>query len=140
MRKADKINYLSQVPLFAGFSKKDLGEVARHLDRVDVAMGTTLTEEGRLANQFGIIVDGSATVRRGNRKLAELGPGDFWGEMALLLREKSSATVATTEDSSLLVMHGSEFGHLLEEVPALARKLATGLAARLLEADRKLTV
>ncbi|MFP3914859.1 MAG: Crp/Fnr family transcriptional regulator [Actinomycetota bacterium] len=140
MRKADKIDYLSKVPLFSGFSKKDLGEVARHLDRVEAESGTTLTEEGALAHQFGIIVDGTAEVRRNNRKLAELGPGDFWGEMALLLREKSSATVTTTRDSSVLVMHAREFNHLLDEVPALARKLATGLAARLLEADKQLTV
>lgn len=140
MRKADKIDYLSNVPLFSGFSKKDLGQVARHLDRVDAPAGTTLTEEDSLAHQFGIIVDGSAVVRRNNRKLAELGPGDFWGEMALLLRARSSATVSTDQDSSLLVMHAREFSHLLDEVPALSRKLATGLAARLLEADKQLSV
>lgn len=140
MRNADKIKYLSQVPLFSGFSKRDLGEVARHVDRVDVPAGSKLTDEGTLAHQFGIIVDGSAIVRRNNRKLAELGPGDFWGEMALLLKEKTSASVTTDADSTVLVMHSREFGHLLDEVPALAKKLATGLAARLLEADRKLTV
>lgn len=140
MKKADKIDYLSSVPLFSGFSKKDLGEVARHLDRVDARSGTTLTEEGNLAHQFGIIVEGSAVVRRNKRKLAELGPGDFWGEMALLLKEKASATVTTQEDTTLLVMHAREFSHLLDEVPALSRKLATGLAARLLEADKQLTV
>lgn len=140
MRKADKIDYLAKVPLFSGFSKRDLGEVARHLDRIDAAEGTVLTEEGSLSHQFGIIVDGSAVVRRNNRKLADLGPGDFWGEMALLLRERSSATVSTTSDTALLVMHAREFSHLLDEVPALSRKLAVGLAARLLEADRKLTV
>lgn len=140
MKKSDKIDYLAKVPLFSGFSKKELGEVARHLDRVEAPAGTTLTEEDSLAHQFGIIVDGSAIVRRNNRKLADLGPGDFWGEMALLLKQRSSATVATSEDSSLLVMHSRDFSHLLDEVPALARKLATGLAARLLDADKKLTV
>src|SRR5690606_12009722 len=116
-RKADKIDYLSNVPLFSGFSKKDMGEVARHLDRVEAPAGTNLTQEGSLAHQFGIIVEGSAVVRRNRRKLAELGPGDFWGEMALLLKEKSSATVSTEEDSTLLVMHSREFSHLLDEVP-----------------------
>lgn len=140
LKNADKIKYLSGVPLFSGFSKKELGQVARHLDRIDAPEGTKLTEEGRLARQFGIIVSGGAQVRRNNRKLAELGPGDFWGEMALLLRTNSSATVVTTQDTTLLVMHSRDFGSLLEEVPALAKKLAIGLAERLLDADRKLTV
>lgn len=140
MRKTDKIDYLAQVPLFADCSKRELGEVARHLDQVVTPAGTNLTNEGSLASQFGIIVDGSATVRRNRRKLAQLGPGDFWGEMALLLKKKSSATVTTDEDTKLLVMHARDFSHLLDEVPTLARKLATGLAARLLEADRQLTV
>lgn len=140
MRKTDKIDYLSQVPMFTECNKRELGEIARHLDQVVARAGTKLTNEGSLASQFGIIVEGSATVRRNKRKLAQLGPGDFWGEMALLLKEKSSATVTTEEDSKLLVMHARDFSHLLDEVPTLARKLATGLAARLLEADRQLTV
>lgn len=140
MRKTDKIDYLSQVPMFTECNKRELGEIARHLDQVVARAGTKLTNEGSLASQFGIIVEGSATVRRNKRKLAQLGPGDFWGEMALLLKEKSSATVTTEEDSKLLVMHARDFSHLLDEVPTLARKLATGLASRLLEADRQLTV
>lgn len=140
MRKTDKIDYLSQVPMFTECNKRELGEIARHLDQVVARAGTKLTNEGSLASQFGIIVEGSATVRRNKRKLAQLGPGDFWGEMALLLKEKSSATVTTDEDSKLLVMHARDFSHLLDEVPTLARKLATGLASRLLEADRQLTV
>ena len=140
MKNAAKIEYLSRVPLFSGFSKKDLGEVARHVDTIDVPSGTTLTEEGKLAHQFGVIVEGAATVRRNKRKLADLGPGDFWGEMALLLKETASASVVTTEDSSVLVIHSREFSHLLDRVPPLSRKLATGLAARLLEADKKLSV
>lgn len=140
MKNAAKIEYLSQVPLFSGFNKKELGEVARHVDTVDVPAGTRLTEEGKLAHQFGIIVEGGAAVRRNNRKLADLGPGDFWGEMALLLKETSSATVETTDESSILVIHSREFSHLLDQVPAIAKKLAGGLAARLLDADRKLTI
>lgn len=140
MQSADKIEYLSRVPLFTGFSKKELGRAARHVDQIDAPAGTVLTKEGTLGHQFGILVSGSASVTRQNQKLADLGPGDFWGEMALLLNIDSSATVTTTEDSSLLVMHSREFGVLLDEVPAMAKKLAKGLAARLLEADKKLTV
>lgn len=140
MKKDEKIAHLANVPLFSGFSRRDLGLVARHLDQVDVAEGTELTTEGQESRQFGIIVDGSAIVRRNKRKLADLGPGDFFGEMALLLRQKASASVTTTSDSEILVMRSRDFGRLLDDVPALSRKLAVGLAERLLEADRKLTV
>jgi CRP/FNR family transcriptional regulator, cyclic AMP receptor protein len=138
MRRADKIRELENVPLFAGFNKKQLGEVAKHADTVDVPAWTTLTQEGSVGRQFGVIVAGSARVSRNGRKLAELGPGDFFGEMALLLHEPSSATVTTSSETTMLVMHGREFNALLDDVPALAKKLATGLAARLLEADAKL--
>lgn len=140
MKKADKVAYLEGVPLFSGFSKRDLGHVARHLDPVETRAGTELTREGRLGRQFGVLVSGGAVVRRNQRKLADLGPGDFWGEMAILLREPSSATVTTSEDSTILVMHAREFHSLLDEVPALAKKVAVGLASRLLEADRQLTI
>lgn len=138
MKKAEKISQLERVPLFMGFNKKQIAEVAKRVDTIDVPTDTKLTEEGAIGRQFGIIVSGAARVSRNGRKLADLGEGDFFGEMALLLHEPSSATVTTVSDSTLLVMHGREFGSLLDDVPALTKKLATGLAARLLEADSKL--
>jgi CRP-like cAMP-binding protein len=140
VRNAEKIQHLGKVPLFMGLNRKQLGEVAKHADEVEVEAATQLTQEGAISRQFGIVLTGSAVVRRSNRKLADLGPGDFFGEMALLLQQASSATVMTTEDSKLLVMHARDFASLLDSVPAITRKLATGLAARLLEADRKLVV
>ncbi|HJR92179.1 MAG TPA: cyclic nucleotide-binding domain-containing protein [Acidimicrobiia bacterium] len=140
MRNTDKIQHLGKVPLFAGLNRRQLGEVARHTDEIEVAAATDLTSEGHVGRQFGIVLSGSAVVKRNNRKLADLGKGDFFGEMALLLQQPSSATVTTMEDSTLLVMHGREFTSLLDSVPAIARKLAEGLAARLVEADRKLVL
>ena len=140
MRSTEKIQHLEGVPLFAGFNKKQLGEIAKLADEVEVSTATHLTEEGSVGRQFGIILSGSAMVKRNNRKLAELSKGDFFGEMALLLQKPSSATVITTSDSSLLVMHQRDFGKLLDDVPAVTKKLATGLAQRLLEADKKLVV
>lgn len=138
MKSADKIQHLKKVPLFAGLTKRQLGEVAKLADETSVGAATELTSEGTIGRQFGIILSGSAVVRRNNRKLADLSVGDFFGEMALLLKQPSSATVSTTEDSTLLVMHARNFTSLLDSVPAISRTLATGLAARLLEADRKL--
>lgn len=138
MRNSEKTEHLRRVPLFAGLNKRQLGEVAKLADETAVEAATELTREGTIGRQFGIILSGSAVVRRNNRKLADLSVGDFFGEMALLLQQPSSATVSTTEDSTLLVMHARDFSKLLDTVPAISRTLATGLAARLLEADRKL--
>jgi CRP-like cAMP-binding protein len=99
-----------------------------------------MSEEGQLARQFGIIVSGGADVRRNTRKLATLGPGDFFGEMALILRRPASATVILNQASTVLVMHARDFDVVMDAFPRLWRKLAVGLAERLLEADRKLAI
>ena len=140
MKSSLKIEHLSQVPLFAGLNKKDLAELAKHMDEADAPTGTRMSEEGQLARQFGIIVSGGADVRRNTRKLATLGPGDFFGEMALILRRPASATVILNEASTVLVMHARDFDVVMDAFPRLWRKLAVGLAERLLEADRKLAV
>lgn len=140
MKNSLKVDHLSQVPLFAGLSKKDLSELARRLDEAEAPAGTRMSEEGKLARQFGIIVSGGADVRRNTRRLARLGPGDFFGEMALILKRPSTATVTLTEDSTVLVMHARDFDVVMDSFPSLWRKLASGLAERLLEADRKLAI
>lgn len=140
MKSAHKIEHLHQVPLFSGLSKRELNEIAKHLDEATAPAGTRMAEEGKLSRQFGIIVSGGADVRRNTRRLAKLEPGDFFGEMALLLKRPSSATVTLTEDSTVLVMHARQFDIVLDSFPSIWKKMAVGLADRLLEADRKLSV
>ena len=133
-----KIGHLEQVPLFSSLSKRDLSVVARHCDEVDVEAGTVLCREGDLAHEFGLLLKGTADVRRSGRKLTSLGPGDFFGEMAILDPSPRSATVVATSPSTLIVMHRQDFNLVLDTVPGVSRKLLAGLARRLRDADRKL--
>jgi CRP-like cAMP-binding protein len=133
-----KLDFLQGVPLFAGLSKKQLYLVARHTEEVVVGPGQVLCLEGEAANEFGLIISGDAEVKRGGRRLAKLGPGDFYGEMAILDASPRSATVTATSACELVVMHRRDFSLLIDSVPGIARKVLAGLAGRLREADRKL--
>lgn len=136
-RKDNKLDALARVKLFSACSKKDLGVLSRVSDEVDLPAGTTLVKEGTTGHEFYLILDGTASVRRNNKKIASLGAGQYFGEMALLDRGPRSATVVADSDIKVLVIGQREFNGVLDEVPGLAHKLLTGMAARLREADAK---
>ncbi len=137
-RYSDKIEALRRVPLFSTLSKRDVGIVARHADEIAVPAGKVLAAQGKPGNAFYVIVRGSATVKRDGRKLAELQAGDFFGEMAVLDGLPCSATVVADEECVLLEMHRRHFSAILDDVPAITRKLLVGLSARLRCADKAL--
>jgi CRP/FNR family transcriptional regulator, cyclic AMP receptor protein len=126
---------LAHVPLFSGCSKRDLQIVARHVEVVDVAAGTTITEEGGPGDAFFFILDGEAVVRRRGRKVATLGPGRFFGELALLDPAPRDATVAAATPLRLGVLPARVFRAIIRDVPAMNEKLLRALARRLREAD-----
>ena len=139
MRRDQYLKHLSEVPMFRALSKRDLGLVARLAEDYKVAAGQVLTREGKRESQFYFIVDGKAKVTRGKRTVATLGPGDYFGELALLDPGPRNATVTAQTDMEVLELGSREFGGLLEEVPTIARKLLAGLARRLHEADARLS-
>jgi CRP/FNR family transcriptional regulator, cyclic AMP receptor protein len=128
-------DHLATVPLFSALSKRELQQVARAADEIDVQAGRELVTEGRVGREFFLILDGRATVRRNNRKVASLGPGRYFGELALLDRKPRSATVVADTDMTLLVLGQREFAGLVESIPGMASKLLAGTAQRLREAD-----
>lgn len=134
-KKEDVIAYLQAVPLFSACSKKDLQHVSRYSERVTVPAGTNMTEEGRVGYEFYVILDGKAKVVRGGKEIATLGPGDSFGELALLDRAPRNATVEAVSDVDALVMGQREFTAALDVVPTLAHKLLTGLARRIHAVD-----
>jgi CRP-like cAMP-binding protein len=121
--------------MFRALSRRDLALVARLAEDYHVAAGHMLVREGRRESQFYLIVDGKARVTRGRRRVATLGPGDYFGELALLDPGPRNATVTAETDMEVLELGAREFGGLLEEVPGIARKLLAGLARRLHAAD-----
>ncbi len=135
MKKNEYLKHLSQVPMFRSLSKKDLALVARLAEDYTVDAGQVLVHEGKRESQFYWIVDGQAKVTRGRRTVATLGPGEYFGELALLDPGPRNATVTAVTDMEVLELSSREFGGLLEEVPGIARKLLVGLARRLHAAD-----
>lgn len=128
---------LSGIWLFSACSGRELRLVRRALEEVTVPAGRVLVKEGDVGREFFFIVEGLATVRRGSRKIATLGPGDWFGELALLDRGPRSATVSSDSEMHLLVLGQREFNGVIEAVPTLAHKLLSALARRLREADTK---
>jgi CRP/FNR family transcriptional regulator, cyclic AMP receptor protein len=137
LRRDAFLDHLAEVPLFSALSKKDLQLVAKNAEDVKVDAGKVLAAEGSAGSEFFVIVDGKARVTRRGEKVAELGPGSFFGELALLDRAPRNATVVAETPMELLVLGQREFAALIDEVPGFAHKVLAGLARRLREADAK---
>jgi len=131
LRRDAKIDAIRGVPLFARCSKKELAEVAKLADEIDFKPGKDLIREGERGREFFVLLDGTAEVRRKGRKISTLGPGDFFGEIALVAHTPRTATVTTTSPVDLLVITGQSFASLLDHQPAIATKVLAALAERL---------
>jgi CRP-like cAMP-binding protein len=130
---------LSKIWLFSTCSARDLRTIRRATEEVTVPAGRVLCEEGTIGREFFLIVDGQASVRRNGRKIATLGPGQYFGELALLDRRPRSATVVSETEMLLLILGQQQFNGVLDAVPALSRKLLAAMATRLRDSDAKLS-
>jgi CRP-like cAMP-binding protein len=126
---------LAAVPLFSACSKHDLQIVARHTELVDVPAGLELVKEGTKGDAFFFIVLGDAVVSRRGRTVAKLGPGQHFGELALLDRGPRDATVVATSPMTVGVLGARVFRAIVRDVPNMSEKLLRGMAQRLREAD-----
>lgn len=128
--------HLAAIPLFASLSKDERSQLAQFSTELDVPEGTKLVREGEFAHEFFVIEQGRAEVTRGDRKIAELGPGDFMGEMGLLGGIQRNATVTALTQTTLIVMSSTEFRSVSSAMPEVAEKLkqACRERAELLEA------
>ena len=134
--KNRKIEALAEVLLFSGCNKKELASIASLATEVDVPSGKILAKEGSAGREFYVILDGKASVSIGGRDVATLGPGDFFGEMALLDQGPRVATVTAVTPMEVAVLDPREFSTLVEEHPGVARKILRGLAQRLRASER----
>jgi CRP/FNR family transcriptional regulator, cyclic AMP receptor protein len=121
---------LRAIPLFDGLGKKERREVARQADEVDVEPGRQLVREGEFAYEFFAIEEGTAEVRRGDQLLAELGPGDFFGEMGLIGQVTRNASVLATSPMRVLVLTGSAFRHIERELPEVSKQIRKAIEER----------
>jgi CRP-like cAMP-binding protein len=122
---------LKAVPLFESLEEDDLHELASWFDVQDCSEGVCLAGEGAGGYSFFVLIEGSAEVTRDGQALAMLGPGDFFGEIAILGGGRRSATVTTTEPSRLLVMFGTEFRLLQRAQPGITARIEGAMQQRL---------
>jgi CRP-like cAMP-binding protein len=114
---------LEVVPLFAGLSKKERQQVARHADIVELPEGYHLVDEGAFAHEFFVLLDGNVEVTHDGEHLADLGPGDFFGEVALVEHDRRTASVVASTPISAIVMHQRDFDMMQRELPHVAEKI-----------------
>lgn len=119
-------------PLFEGLAKRQLALLARLTDDLDVPAGSVLCKEGQRGHEFFVIIEGEAEVTRGGKRLATIGSGEFFGEIALLERVVRTATVTATTPLRFFVVSDSAFNSVLAIDPSIERKLLRTLARRLL--------
>ena len=126
-----KIELLKRVPLFAGCSKSELRELALVADEIDLREGRTLVREGQSGREFFVLIEGTVRVSRKGRKLTDLGPGDWFGEIALLTKTSRTATVTATSPLRVLVITDRSFRHVVESMPSIGIKVLESVGERL---------
>jgi len=135
------IEMLAEQPLFAGLSRKELNSVAALGVTVEIAANQVLTEEGAIGQEAFLIISGNARCTVGDQvEVANLRPGDLFGEMSLLDGVRRSATVIADTDMTVTVFERREFVRLVETSPVVAMKLLAAMAARLRSVDLELKI
>lgn len=129
------LDRLAAVPLFADLDRRELEAVAGLGTDVAVEEGRELVHQDDPAAEAFLILEGTASCRRDGEEIATFGPGDFFGEMALLVHGHRTATVVSTSPLSVRAFHRSEFDALLDQHPTVAAKILRVTALRLLEAE-----
>ena len=117
------VKHLEGLALFERLSKAQLAEVARQADEIDVEAGKRLVSEGRFGYEFFVIENGTAEVVHGEEHIADLGPGDFFGEMAILGDTTRNADVIASSPMTAMVMTDSQFRSLARRAPEVAEKI-----------------
>jgi CRP/FNR family transcriptional regulator, cyclic AMP receptor protein len=129
------LRHLAAMPLFRECSKKELRQIARLADEIDVEEGRVLITQGETGHEAFVIVEGTASVTRDGKEIVTLGRGDPFGEMALIDKKPRNATVIAASPMKVLVIGKREFNGLMEEAPDFRDGVMASLAARLREAD-----
>ena len=124
---------LARVPLFAGLSKKELGEISGLATPLNLSEGRELTHQGGRGYEFIVVLEGTVEVLIDGKVVATCGAGDFFGEMALLEDRPRTATVVAKTDVTVDVIGRHEFLGLLDQHPLIDEQLRAAMERRLAE-------
>jgi CRP-like cAMP-binding protein len=133
--RSNKVTLLETIPLFRDLSRKQLEQIARLADEVQVPAGRRLATAGERGHELFVIIEGRATVNTKRGRTVRLGRGNFFGEMSLVDGGPRSATIEADSDMRLLMVGQREFWALLAAAPPLALKIMSTLSNRVRDAE-----
>lgn len=131
-----KVESLKRAPLFEDLTRKELVQLARLSDDVEIPADRVLFKEGELGREFFVLVEGEVDVVRKGKRVATLGAGDFVGEISLVEPTPRTATVKAKTPLRCFVLAPKDFQQMLDENPSVERKVLRALARRVLELSR----
>jgi CRP-like cAMP-binding protein len=131
LRRNQKVELIRHAPLFAHLSKRQLEQIAQIADEIDLREGKEMTKQGARGREFFVLLDGSADVKKDGRRINRMGPGDFFGEIALVSDTPRTATVTATSPVRALVITDRSFKRLMSDSPQIQERVLSALAARL---------
>lgn len=137
--RKDSHSQIRTLPIFAGCTESELDEIDRLADEVHVAAGKTVMRQGDLGQEFAVISEGEADVVKDGKVVATLGPGAYFGEVALLDAVTRTASIIAKTDMTLEVIDRRGFNTLLDDLPRLSRSMLRGTAKRLAELEDECT-
>ncbi len=128
---SEVIHHFQRVPLFESVSKKGIREIVSAATEVDLPAGKPLVSQGEYGRELYVILRGAADVKVDGRKVSELTPGDFFGELAFLHPAPRSATVTARTDMRVMVLDSRAMDVIVEREPVVAKRLMEAMAKRI---------
>jgi len=132
----NSVHHLRKIPLFSDCSTKEIGLIIKNSSERTVKPGTVIIEQGRVGREGYVVLEGTATVKRNNKRVGSVGPGSVVGELSLLDNGPRTATVVADTEVKLLVVSDRALRAAIDNIPSISRKLLKALATRVRELDR----
>ena len=123
-------NRLKSIPLFKDVDEEEVAQIAPFADEQQVDEGTYLVREGDFSYEFMAIEDGQAEVLRDGEHVADLGPGDFFGEIGLLEKDRRTATVVAKSPMRLVTLTGWDLKRMEKTMPEAVDKVRAVIEER----------
>ena len=124
------VTVLDGIPLFEGLEPDALQRIADWLEPIEVPAGWFLLNQGSYPDGFFVVLEGEVTVERDGVPIAKIGPGDFFGEIALLEDDRRTATVTTATRVKAAVMDAPDFFEMCAEIPAISSRITDAAMRR----------